>query len=171
MTILTKDGHEDQVILTEESYKSQSISTNESTNIDDSTPSLFLQCLYKLQGAFLQYLYKAIIIISCLRCLDNSTSNIVYLLSLVHVSIQIIIRTNFLHYLYEHISTVILILVSLGTSLLDTFLQLSLLMSLGGGILQSSLLTSLRSNFVLTSQWKIFLQCLYKDIYTVMGMP
>ena len=42
--------HEDQVILTKESYECTSISMNESTNINIPTPSLFLQCLYKLQG-------------------------------------------------------------------------------------------------------------------------
>ena len=41
--------HEDQVILTKESYISTSLSVNESTNIDNPIPSLFLQCLYKLQ--------------------------------------------------------------------------------------------------------------------------
>ena len=40
--------HEDQVVLTKESYKSTSVSVNESTNINNPTPSLFLQCLYKL---------------------------------------------------------------------------------------------------------------------------
>ena len=37
--------HEDQVMLTKESYEPTSVSVNESTNINDPTPSLFLQCL------------------------------------------------------------------------------------------------------------------------------
>ena len=38
--------HEDQVMVTEESYKYAGVSMNESTNIDNHTSSLFLQCLY-----------------------------------------------------------------------------------------------------------------------------
>ena len=61
-------------------------------------------------------------------------------------------------HLYEGISTIV-------------HLLLSLLVSLQNGILQSSVLVSLQSNFVLTSPltslWKMFLHHLYKDIYTV----
>ena len=56
-------------------------------------------------------------------------------------------REDILHHLYKHISKVMLLLLSICTSLLDEFLQPSLLMSLRSGILQSSLLTSLQSNF------------------------
>ena len=49
--------HEDQIMLTKESYESTRVSMNESTNIDNPTPSLFLQCLYKLQGLSVQYLF------------------------------------------------------------------------------------------------------------------
>ena len=135
--------HEDQVILTKKSYKYASISVNESINIDNHIPSLFLQCLCKLQGLFLQYLYKAVITILCLRCLYENTSNIVHLLPSIRVSIRMSIREDILHHLYKRISMVIILLVSLCTSLLDEFLQPSLLMSLGSGVLQSSLLTSL----------------------------
>ena len=81
------------------------------------------------------------------------------------------IREDILHHLYKRISMVILLLVSLHTSLLDEFLQPSLLESLRSEILQSSLLTSLQSKFVLTSLWKLFLQRLYKDILTVTTIP
>ena len=144
---------------------------DESINIDTHTPSLFLQCLYKLQELSLQYLYEVVITILCLSCLYENTSKVVHLLPSVHVSIQISVFEDLLHHLYKCISTVMLLLVSLRTSLLDEFLQPSLLMSIGSVILQSSLLTSLQSNFVLISIWKIFLQCLYRDIHTVKGMP
>ena len=81
------------------------------------------------------------------------------------------IREDILHHLYKRISMVIILLVSLCTSLLDEFLQPSLLMSLGSGILQLSLLTYLWSYFILTSLWNIFQWRLYKDIHTVMSMP
>ena len=117
-------------MLTKEPYKSTSISVNESTNIDNPTPSLFLQCLYKLQGLSLQYLYKAVITILCLRCLYENSFSVVHLLPSVGVSIQMSICEDILHHLYERISTVMLLLVSLHTSLLDEFLRSSLLMSL-----------------------------------------
>ena len=150
--------HEDQVILTKESYKSTNVSMNESMNIDNPIPSLFLQCLYKLQGLSLQYLYEAVITTLCLRYLYENTSIIVHLLlSLVQVSIQMSICEDILYHLYKRISTVMLLLVSLRTSLLDEFLQPSLLMSLRSGILhtfildeflQPSLLMSLRSGIL-----------------------
>ena len=137
--------HEDQVVLTKESYKLTSVSMNKSTNIYNHTPSLFLQCLYKLQGLSLQYLYKAVITILYLHCLYENISNVVHLLPLVRISIQMSIREDILHHLYKRIFTVILLLLFLRTSLLDEFLQPSLIMSLRSGILQSSLLTSLQS--------------------------
>ena len=44
-------------------------------------------------------------------------------------------------------------------------------MSLRSGILQSFLMTSIQSKFVLTSLWKIFLRRLYEDILTVSAIP
>ena len=46
--------HDDQVMLTKESYESTSVSVNESTDIDNPTPCLFLQCLCKLKGLSLE---------------------------------------------------------------------------------------------------------------------
>ena len=143
--------HDDKVMLTKESYKSMSVSVNESTNINNSTPSLFLQCLYKQQGLSLQYLHKAIITILCLHCLYENTSNVVHLLSSVRVPTQISIREDILHHLYKRISTVILVLVFLRISLLDKFIQPSLFMSLRSGMLQLSLLMSLRSGILQSS--------------------
>ena len=64
---------------------------------------------------------------------------------------------------------------SLLVSLQYGFLLLSLLTSLCCGFLQSSLLVSLRSvsvlTFPLTPIWKIFLQRLYKYIFTVTSIP
>ena len=77
------------------------------------------------------------------------------------------IREDILHHLYKGIFTIKLLMLSLHTSLQSEFLQPSLFVSLTSGILQSSLLTSLQSKFVLTSLWKIFLQRLYEDIFTV----
>ena len=81
------------------------------------------------------------------------------------------IRDDILHHLYEGISTIMALLLSLHTYLPGEFLQPSLLASLRSGILQSSLLTSLRSKFVLASLWKIFLQRFYEDIFTVTAIP
>ena len=81
------------------------------------------------------------------------------------------IRVDITHHLYQRISTIMLLLVSLHTSLRNEFLQPSLLVSLKSEILQSFLMRSLQSNFVLVSLWKIFLQRLYKDILMVMGIP
>ena len=138
---------------------------------NNSTPSLFLQYLYKLQGLSLQYLYKVMITILCLHCLYKTTSKVVHLLPSVQVSIQISILEDILYHLYKRISMVMLLLISLHISLLDELLQPYLLMSLRNGILQSSLLTSLQSNFVLTSLRKIFLRRFYKDIHAKMGIP
>ena len=93
--------HEDQVILTKESYKSMSVYVNESTNIDNLIPSLFLLCLYKLQGLSLQCLYKAILTIICLRCLYENTSTVVtyyhwleFLYKCLYIKTFYIISTN-----------------------------------------------------------------------------
>ena len=163
--------HEDPVILTKESYNSTSISVNGSTNINTPIPSLFLQCLHKLQGLSLQYLHKAVITILCLHCLYKNTYTVVHLLLLVKVSLQMSIPEDILHHFYKGISIFILLLLSVRTSLQSKFLQPSLLMSLRSEILQSCLPTSLGSNFVLISLWKIFLRSLYEDILTKMDIP
>ena len=149
--------HEDQVILTKESYKSTNVSVNESTNIDNPIPSLFLQCLYKLQGLSIQYLHEVIITILYLNFLYENASTVLHLLSLVGISLRMSICGDILNHLYACISTNMLLLISLRTSLLDEFLRTSLLIPLGSGILQLSTLTSLQSNFDLISLQKIFL--------------
>ena len=108
--------HGDQVMLTKESYKSTNVSMNESTNIDNPTPSLILQCLYTLPGLSLQYRYKAVITILCLCCMYKNTSNFVHLLPLIQISIHMSIREDILHHLYKYISMVMLLLVSLHTA-------------------------------------------------------
>ena len=143
--------HDNPVVLTGKSYNSTSVSVNGSTNTDTPIPSLFLQCLYILQGLSLQYLCEAVITIFCLHCLYESTSTVAHLLSLVQVSLQISIREDILHHFYKGISTIILLLLSISTSLRSEFLQPSLLASLRSGILQSSLLTSLQNSFVVAS--------------------
>ena len=69
----------------------------------------------------------------------KKTSTVVHLLSLVQVSLQMSIREDILHHLYEGISTVILLLLFLPTFLQSKFLQPSLLVSLRSEIIQSSL--------------------------------
>ena len=68
------------------------------------------------------------------------------------------LRKLFLQHLYEGISTIVQLL-------------LSLLVCLRNGILQSSLLVSLRSTpvrtCILSSLWNIFLQRLYKNVSTI----
>ena len=78
---------------------------------------------------------------------------------------------DILHHLYEGVSTIEHLLLSLFVTLQSEFLQPYLLVSLRSGILQSSLLASLQSKFILTSPlvslWEIFLRRLYKDTPTV----
>ena len=114
-----------------------------------------------LHGLFLLCLYETVIDILCL-----------------HLSLAVYMHKDILYYLYEGISTVVYLLLSLLTSLRNGSLRSSLLMFLScvrvymrNGILQSSLLLSLRNSFVhaflITSICKIFLHRLYKDISTV----
>ena len=127
--------HEDPVILTKESYICTNVSVNGSTNIDTPIPSLFFQCLYKLQGLSLQYLHKTVITILYLHCLYNNISTVVHILPLLRVSLQMSIREDILHHLYEDISTIVNLLLSLLTSLRNE-------------VLRQPLRTSLQSKFL-----------------------
>ena len=140
----------------------------------------------------LQYLHKAIITISCLRHLYKGISTIIYLLSLLQISLQVSLHEDILYHLYKDISTTIHLILSLLTSLrcevIQPYLRLSLqsevlrsylLAPLSSEILQSSLLACLRSGTLwltlltslLTCLWKIFLRCLYKNIPTATFIP
>ena len=61
--------HEAHDIVNEESSNSTNVSMNGLTSTGTSLPSLFLQCLYKIQGLSLQYLHRTVITILCLPCL------------------------------------------------------------------------------------------------------
>ena len=128
-------NHEDQVILTQESYNSTSVSVTRLTNIDTFLPSLFLRCLYKIQGLSLQYLHKTVITILCLPCLYENTSTVVRLLSSLWVSLWMSLHDDILHHLHKGISTIMVLLLSLYTSLPRIFLQPPLLASLRSGFL------------------------------------
>ena len=91
-----------------------------------------------LYGLFLMCLYETVIAILCL-----------------HLSLTVYMHKDILYYLYNCISTVVYILLSLLTSLRNRSLRLFLLTFLPylpvymrNGVLQSSLLVSLLSNFV-----------------------
>ena len=68
-------------------------------NIDTSLPSLFLQCLYEIQGLSLQYLHTTVITIFCLPYLYENISTVVRLLSSLRVSLQMSLREDILHHL------------------------------------------------------------------------
>ena len=91
--------HEDQVILTKKSY-----------NINIPITRLFLQCLYEMQGLSLRYLHKTIITILCLFCIYEITSTGEHILSSLRIPLQMSLREDILHHLYEDISTSIFIL-------------------------------------------------------------
>ena len=149
-------NHEDKVILTKESYNSTSVSVTGLTSTGTS-----------LQALFLQYLYKTVVTILCLRDLYKGISTTIHLLLSLITSLRCKVLQLSLHASLQNK----LLQSSLLMSLQDNDLQSYLLVSLSSGFTQSSLLTSLRSKFVLTSPlvylWKIFLQHLYKDIPTI----
>ena len=146
---LNKIVHQqNQILLSVGSSNSTRVSANKHTGLTNT--STFLQ------GLFLQYLHKVVITILCLCCLYKDISTVVYLLSLLQVSLQVSLREDILHHLYKGISTIVHLLLSLltslknevlrpslRTSLQSEFLQPPLLIYLRSVILQSSLLTSL----------------------------
>ena len=113
---------ENQVIPMEELYISISVSVTGLTYFDTSIPSLFLQCLYKVQGLSLQYLHKVIITILCLHYLYKNTSTVIRILSLLQVSLRMSLREDILHHLYKGIFKIMILLLSLHTSLQSEFL-------------------------------------------------
>ena len=93
-------------------------------------------------------------------------------------SLTVLIHEDILHHLHNDTSTVVHVQLSLLVSLRNGIIQSSLLtslpsllVSLRNGVFQSSLLVSLRRNSVLASPlmflWNIFLRRLYEDISTI----
>ena len=131
---------EDQVLLAEVSNNSTSVSTTELTSTST--------CL---QDLFLQYLYKVVFTILCIRCLYKGISTIEYPLSLLQMSLRMSLYEDILHYLYKGISTTVHLLLYLLTSIRCEVIQPSLRASLQSEILQSSLLAFLRSGIIQSS--------------------
>ena len=71
-------NHEDPIILTKEPYNSTSVSVTRLTITGTS-----------LQGLFLQYLYKTLVTILCLRNLYKGIYTVIYLLSSLQLSLQV----------------------------------------------------------------------------------
>ena len=102
-------NQENQILLYVGLSNSTSVSANKHTGLT-STSTL-------LQGLFLQYLHEAVISILHLHRLYKKISTVVYLLSLLQVSLRVSLREDILHHLYKGISTIVQLLLSLRVSL------------------------------------------------------
>ena len=145
-------------IIGQENQVLLSMGSNNSTSVSANKHTGLTSTSTFLQGLFLQYLHKAVITILCRCRLYEGISTVVYLLLSLQISLQVSIHEDILHYLYESISKIVHLLLFLLTSLRCEVIQTSLLVSLRSGILQSSLLTSLQSKFIFIS----LLVCLWK---------